>query len=86
MFEKIDSIQPAKEKKIKMFASTYNEAEKLWYGPEIPPLYNPNINLAQALLNAMSIFGPKVAQVIKKIENKKSTVCRINTVNFDQMM
>lgn len=49
-----------------MFLTQFNEPEKLWYGPDIPPLFNPNINLAQALLNSMSIFGSKVAQVNKK--------------------
>lgn len=46
-----------------MFLTRFNEAEKLWFGPDIPPLFNPNINLAQALLNSMSIFGSKTAQV-----------------------
>lgn len=49
-----------------MFFTQYNEAEKLWSGPDIPPLYNPSINLAQALLNSMNIFGSKIAQVSDK--------------------
>lgn len=49
-----------------MFSTRYDEAEKLWYGPDIPPLHNPNINMAQSFLNAMSIFGPKIAQVNDK--------------------
>lgn len=49
-----------------MFLTQYNKAEKLWHGPDIPPLYNPNMNLAQALLNSMSIFGSKIAQVSEK--------------------
>ncbi|KAG4067927.1 hypothetical protein HA402_010613 [Bradysia odoriphaga] len=46
-----------------MFSTTYNKTEKLWYGPEIQPLYNPKISLAQALLEAMTNYGPKIAQI-----------------------
>lgn len=49
-----------------MYSTRYDETESIWYGPDIPPLYNPNINLAQALLNSMALFGSKIAQV--KIE------------------
>lgn len=52
-----------------MLSTRYDESKNLWYGSDIPPLYNPNINLAQAVLNSMSIFGSKIAQVNwKKIE------------------
>lgn len=47
-----------------MFSTTYNKEEKLWHGDDIPSLLNPDISLAQALLNAMTNFGPKIAQVI----------------------
>lgn len=46
-----------------MFSTKYNETENLWYGLDTLPLYNPKINMAQALLNSMSTFGSKVAQV-----------------------
>lgn len=46
-----------------MFSTTYNEEKKQFYGPDLPPLYNPQISVAQALLNSMSIFGSKLAQV-----------------------
>lgn len=46
-----------------MVSTFYNEKEKLWYGPNKPPLYNPDISLAQALLNSMANFGPKIAQI-----------------------
>lgn len=46
-----------------MFSSTYVKDEKLWYGPDIPSLYNPEINMAQALLHGMSTFGSKIAQI-----------------------
>lgn len=51
-----------------MFSTRYNAAEKLWCGNDSPPLYNPNLNMAQALLHSMSIFGPKIAQVRKKLQ------------------
>lgn len=46
-----------------MFSTTYDEKTKTWYGREIPPLYNEKISVAQALLSAMTNFGPKIAQV-----------------------
>lgn len=46
-----------------MYKTTFNEKEKLWYGPKIAPLHNPKISLAQALFGAMKNYGPKVAQV-----------------------
>lgn len=52
-----------------MYSTRFNEAEKLWYGPDVLPLYNPSVNLAQALLNSMSIFGSKIAQVSGTNEN-----------------
>lgn len=47
-----------------MFSTIYNEKGKIWYGNDIPPLFNPKISLAQALLNSMTNYGPKVAQVL----------------------
>ena len=47
----------------------YDQKEKMWYGRDIPLLYNPKINIAQALFNAMNIFGSKVAQVILSFYN-----------------
>lgn len=49
--------------KVNMFSTRFDVDKTLWYGPDIPPLYNPSINLAQALLSSMSIFGSKIAQV-----------------------
>lgn len=46
-----------------MFSSTYDEETKLWHGPDIPPVYNPFVSIAQVMLNSMSIFGSKIAQV-----------------------
>lgn len=53
-----------------MYSTRYDGVAKVWYGPDIPPLYNPNMNLAQALLSSMSIFGSKVAQVLEKRMNR----------------
>lgn len=47
-----------------MLSTSYNKEVKIWYGRDMPPLYNPNINVAHALFNAMNIYGSKVAQVI----------------------
>lgn len=74
-----------------MFSTRYDAAEKLWYGNNSPPLYNSNMNIAQVLLNSMTIFGPKIAQVRKKREfaftserfHDKTTVFRLTmTVAF----
>lgn len=53
-----------------MFSTRYNEAEKLWYGSDLPPLYNPSVSIAQVVLNSLSVFGSKVAQV-KKLKTQK---------------
>lgn len=46
-----------------MNSTSYSEKEKLWKGRDVLPLYNPKINIAQALLSSMNTFGPKIAQV-----------------------
>ncbi|KAG4069747.1 hypothetical protein HA402_003188 [Bradysia odoriphaga] len=46
-----------------MYKTIFEKDEKLWKGYDIPPLYNPTISIAQVLLNAMKINGPKVAQI-----------------------
>lgn len=51
-----------KSQVLKMFSTTFKQ-EKLWCGLDIPPLYNPNISLAQVLFNAMAKYGTKIAQV-----------------------
>lgn len=64
-----------------MLSTSYNKEEKIWYGRDMPPLYNPNINVAHALFNAMNIYGSKVAQVTSSFsistEKKRS--------NFNEM-
>lgn len=47
-----------------MFSPSFDKEKKLWYGPDIPALYNPHISIAQALLHSMSMFGSKIAEVI----------------------
>lgn len=59
----------------RMFSTTYNKEGKLWYGNDIPPLYNPNVSVAQVLLDSMTTFGPKIAQVIINI-----TIKRVNSL------
>lgn len=46
-----------------MFKTTYDEEAKLWSGHDVLPLYNPKISVAQAVLGALSTYGPKIAQV-----------------------
>lgn len=46
---------------------TYYDAEKkLWRGNDLPPLFNPEISVGQAILKALEIHGSKIAQVKKK--------------------
>lgn len=56
-----------------MYSTYFDEKEKLWHGSDIPPLYNPDISLAQALLNSMVAFAPKIAQVIIKPTNEQKS-------------
>lgn len=49
---------------IGMYSTTFDEKAKLWYGRNVPPLYNPQDSLGQVLLNSMATFGNKIAQVI----------------------
>lgn len=46
-----------------MYSTFYASELKIWKGPNILPLYNPKISLAQVLLSALTTYGPKVAQV-----------------------
>lgn len=50
-----------------MFSANLNKEENLWRGLDIPPLYHPQISIAQVVLNAMTTFGSKVAQVLIKL-------------------
>lgn len=50
-----------------MFGTTFDKKTKLWRGPDILPLYNPKVSIAQVLLNAMTTYGPKIAQVSPQI-------------------
>lgn len=53
--------------------TVYDEKNKLWKGEDVPPLYNPEISLGQVLLKALTIFGPKIAQVITYV-----SICILN--------
>lgn len=46
-----------------MNSTFYDKEAKLWYGRDIPPLYNPEISVAQALIRAMIKCSPQIAQV-----------------------
>lgn len=54
-----------------MFKTTFDEKAKLWSGIERPQLYNPNINIAHAILRSMKLFGSKIAQVCTNINGCK---------------
>lgn len=54
-----------------MFQTKYDAEAKEWRGCDLPPLYNPKISLARLILNSLTTFGPKIAQVHGKIPNKK---------------
>lgn len=47
-----------------MYKTIFDKNNKLWKGHDVPPLYNPEISIAQVLLKAMKINGTKIAQVI----------------------
>ena len=51
-----------------MFSTQYDKDLKLWSGHDIPPFFNPKISLAQVLLDSMTKFGSKIAQVIRYIK------------------
>lgn len=53
-----------------MFLTKFDEATKLWSGADVPPIYNPNINCAHAILNAMKLNGSKVAEVSEERQKK----------------
>lgn len=46
-----------------MFRTTYDPTAKLWSGKSVPPLYNPSVSMAYAILKALSNYGPKIAQI-----------------------
>lgn len=66
-----------------MFSTIYNKKDKSWHGNDIPPLYNPEISLAQALLNSLTVFGPKIAQVIVCV--KLNTFDLVRYIIFSQI-
>lgn len=46
-----------------MYRTKYNEKLKVWSGRDLPPLYNPKVSLAQVVLDALTAYGSKIAQV-----------------------
>lgn len=58
-----------------MFCTQYNKEAKLWSGLNIPPLYNPKLSLAQAILKACEVHGSKIAQVMKTRKRIFKNVC-----------
>lgn len=61
-----------------MFQTTFDKKVNLWSGLNRPQLYNPNINIAQALLRSMKLYGSKIAQVSIQI--------KIKLVNFNKIL
>lgn len=49
-----------------MFSTKYDEEIKVWSGKDVLPTYNPEISLAQVLLERMKTYGSKIAQVSTK--------------------
>lgn len=43
--------------------SHYNAVEKVWTGPDLPPLYNPNLSLGYLILNNLKTTPDRVIQV-----------------------
>lgn len=46
-----------------MYKTIFDKENKLWKGHDVQPLYNPQISIAQVLLNSMKVNGAKIAQV-----------------------
>lgn len=46
-----------------MLRTTYDSSAKLWKGASVPPMYNPKISIAHAVLKALANYGPKIAQI-----------------------
>lgn len=63
-----------------MYQTKYDEKAKEWRGFDLPPLYNPKVSLAQVLLDALTIYRSKIAQVI--FEKKKICVINFQTCSF----
>lgn len=49
-----------------MYRTFYDKESKLWSGPDLPPLYNPKISIAQVIWRSLTAYGPKIAQVLLK--------------------
>lgn len=44
-------------------STTYDAQNKLWYGPKISPMFNPNQNIGALILNILHQRGSAVAQI-----------------------
>ncbi len=53
-----------------MYKTIFDKNNKLWKGHDVPPLYNPEISIAQVLLKAMKINGTEIAQVMIHFQKK----------------
>lgn len=61
-----------------MFSTKYDEEIKEWSGKNVLPSYNPEISLAQVLLERMKTYGSKIAQVSTKSNIKENQSHVIN--------
>lgn len=52
----------------------FDEKNKKWTACDGPSIYNPNISLGHILLRSMEMFGSKIAQVRRKMENFPNNV------------
>ncbi|XP_055297301.1 uncharacterized protein LOC129565940 [Sitodiplosis mosellana] len=46
-----------------MSPTKYDADAKEWSGCDLPPVYNPEVSLAQVLLDALTAYGSKIAQI-----------------------
>lgn len=57
-----------------MFTSKFDEENQVWSGRGDLPLYNPEISVAQLMLNSMEIYGPKIAQVYYVFQSNRKFI------------
>lgn len=64
-----------KKTKEKMFRTTYDEREKLWYGPQIKMKWTKESSLGSKILSSLRLYGPNIAQVTIELNyNTKKTI------------
>lgn len=70
-----------------LFHTTYNSSTKVWSGPLLPPIYHPDVNAAQVLLDAMNRDPEAIGQISVnnglKLTNRELV---LNTIRLAQNM